>query len=83
MGWENDAYLKKAQQEGIERMMFPELSPEEQRVVDVLAKHNDLHLNMLAMQADMAVNQLTGVLFELELKGMVKTLAGGVYHLLA
>ena len=83
MGWENDAYLKRAQQEGIERMMFPELSPEEQRVVDVLAKHNDLHLNMLAMQADMAVNQLTGVLFELELKGMVKTLAGGVYHLLA
>ena len=69
--------------EGIERRIFPDLSPDEQRVVDVLAKHNDLHLNMLATQAGMAVNQLVGVLFELEMKGVIRTMAGGMYHLLA
>ncbi len=83
MGWYSDASLEKARMEGIERRIFPDLSPDEQRVVDVLAKHNDLHLNMLATQAGMAVNQLVGVLFELEMKGVIRTMAGGMYHLLA
>ena len=83
MGWYSDASLEKARMEGIERSIFPSLSPDEQRVVDVLAKHNDLHLNMLATQAGMAVNQLVGVLFELEMKGVIRTMAGGMYHLLS
>ena len=82
MGWEGDAVLSKAREEGIERQLFADLSDEEQKVVAVLQGNNDLHLNMLAVQADIPVNRLTGVLFELEMKGIVRTHAGGMYHLL-
>lgn len=82
MGWEGDAALAKAREEGIDRQLFADLSDEEQKVVAVLQGNNDLHLNMLAVQAGIPVNRLTGVLFELEMKGIVRTHAGGMYHLL-
>ncbi len=82
MGWEHEAQLAEARREGISRDLFPELSDEELAVVAALGSHNDLHLNMLAAQANIPVNQLTGILFELEMKGVVRTLAGGIYHLL-
>jgi DNA processing protein len=37
---------------------------------------------MLSVQSGIAVNKLTGILFELEMKGVVRTMAGGMYHLL-
>ena len=82
MGWEGDATLCKAREEGIGRQMFADLTDEEERVVAVLHDNNDLHLNMLAVQAGIPVNRLTALLFELEMKGVVRTLAGGMYHLL-
>lgn len=82
MGWEGDAALAKAREEGIDRQLFADLSDEEQKVVAVLQGNNDLHLNMLSVQAGIPVNRLTGVLFELEMKGIVRTHAGGMYHLL-
>ncbi len=82
MGWEGDATLAKAREAGIERELFPNLSPEEQAVVRVLTANNDLHLNMLAAQANIPVNRLTAVLFEMEMKGLLKNMAGGLYHLL-
>ncbi len=36
---------------------------------------------MLAAQTNIPVNRLTALLFELEMKGVVRTLAGGMYHL--
>ena len=82
MGWEGDSQLDKARQQGIERHFFEDLSPTEQAVVNTLEANNDLHLNMLATQANIPVNQLTAILFELEMRGIVRTLAGGVYHLI-
>ena len=82
MGWEGDAALAKAREEGIDRQMFASLSEEEERIVRALQNNNDLHLNMLSVQSGIAVNKLTGILFELEMKGVVRTMAGGMYHLL-
>ncbi|MBO4851952.1 MAG: DNA-processing protein DprA [Prevotella sp.] len=82
MGWEGDASLAKARSEGIERTIFPNLSPEEATVVETLAQRGDLHLNMLATQTGIAVNRLTSVLFELEMKGLLRNMAGGMYHLM-
>ena len=82
MGWEGDASLAKARNEGIERTFFPQLSPEEMKVVKVLSDKGDMQLNMLAVQSGIQVNQLAAVLFELEMKGVVRNLAGGMYHLM-
>ena len=82
MGWTCDAQLMTAKRAGIERSMFPELSAEEQAIVDVLAKNNDLQINLLSVKTNISIGKLTALLFTLEMKGVVKTLAGGMYHLI-
>ncbi len=82
MGWSDDAKLMAAKRKGIERSMFPVLSAEEQAIVDVLDKTNDLQINILSVKSNIRIGQLTALLFSLEMKGMIKTLAGGMYHLI-
>ena len=82
MGWITDAQLNEVRQKGIERQLFPSLSPEEMQIVGALQKQNDQQINMLSVTSNLPVARLTAILFELELKGVVKVLAGGTYHLL-
>ena len=69
--------------EGIQRNLFPELTEEEELVVRILMRQGDLHINALVVEADIPVNRMSALLFELEMKGVVKAMVGGVYHLLA
>ena len=82
MGWEQDAKLKKAREKGIERQMFPELSDDEARIVNALQHTNDLQTNIIAMRCNLPITTVASTLFSLELKGIVKLYAGGVYHLM-
>ena len=82
MGWQDDATLMRAKQHGIERSLFPELSPEEQLIVNALAKTNDLQINLISVKTNIDISRLTSLLFTLEMKGVIKTFAGGMYHLL-
>ena len=82
MGWQDEALRKQAMADGIERNLFPDLSPEEQKVVSLLQQTNDLQLNILSVKTGIPIGQLTALLFQLEMKGVVKPLAGGTYHLL-
>ena len=82
MGWQTDAMLHQAQASGIERTLFPDLSDEEQQIVAVLSEAGDLQLNQLSVKADIPIGRLTALLFQLEMKGVVRPLAGGNYHLL-
>jgi DNA processing protein len=82
MGWQDDATLTAAQQQGIERQLFPQLNETEARIVAALQKQNDQQINLLTVRTDLPISKLTATLFELEMKGVVKTFAGGIYHLL-
>ena len=83
MGWYDETLRRLANTDGIERNLFPDLSPEEQAVVNLLQQTNDLQLNILSVKIGLPIGQLTALLFQLEMKGVVKPLAGGMYHLLA
>ena len=61
---------------------IPNLTPEEQQVVSLLQQTNDLQLNIITVKSGIPIGRLTALLFELEMKGVVKPLAGGTYHLL-
>ena len=82
MSWQDEARRQQALSEGIERNLFPDLTPEEQQIVDLLKEINDLQLNILSVKTGITIGQLTALLFQLEMKGVVKPLAGGMYHLL-
>lgn len=83
MGWQDEAKRQQALADGIERNLFPDLSPEETAIVDLLQHTNDLQLNTLCVKSGISIGQLTALLFQLEMKGVVKPLAGGMYHLLS
>lgn len=82
MNWDNDIKIEKAQKRGIERTLFPNLDSEEQTVVEALRQQNDQQINMLSVRTNFPMARLMALLFELEMKGIVKTMAGGCYHLL-
>jgi len=82
MGWQDEAQRQKALTDGIERNLFPDLSPEENKVVCLLQQTNDLQLNILSVKTGIAIGPLTAILFQLEMKGVVRPMAGGMYHLL-
>lgn len=82
MGWMDEALRQRANADGIERDLFPDLMPEEQQVVSLLKESNDLQLNIITVKTGIPIGRLTALLFQLEMKGVVKPLAGGMYHLL-
>ena len=82
MDWMDEALRQRVNTDGIERNLFPELTPEEQQVVHLLQETNDLQLNIITVKTGIAIGRLTALLFQLEMKGVVKPMAGGMYHLL-
>ena len=58
-----------------------EVSPEVRKVVDCLLQVKELHINQMAKQTGMSVQELSNILFELEMDGRIRTLPGDMYSL--
>jgi DNA processing protein len=82
MGWEVDTVRKQVLAGGVERQLFPDITPDEQKIVSLLQQTNDLQLNILSVKTGIPIHSMTALLFQLEMKGVVKAMAGGMYHLL-
>lgn len=79
MGWQAE---QPARPTHVQLGLFLDLTPDEERVVQVLTQRGDLHINTLVVEANLPVNKMSTLLFELEMKGVVRAMAGGTYHLL-
>ncbi|KAA6349701.1 hypothetical protein EZS27_002861 [termite gut metagenome] len=66
----------------IQRNLFPDLSDDEQRIVDLLEKQGNMQINQLVVASNIPVHKMSAMLFELEMKGILRVLAGGMYQLL-
>lgn len=61
--------------------LFPELSPDEAAVMAALREDSDgLQVNQMTVRLNMPVSKLLPLLFEMEMKGYVKAVAGGCYR---
>lgn len=80
MRWNDTAQPKKTAI--VQRKLFVDLSEEEQRIVEILGKQGDQQINTLVVEADIPIHKMTALLFEMEMKGVIRALAGGVYKLL-
>ena len=61
--------------------LFPELTKEQQAVVDVIRDHGEIHINTLADALHLPVYKLMSVLVELDCKNVIATLPGCRYTL--
>lgn len=67
----------------VQRQLFPDLTEEEQLLADLLQSAPEgMPLNELSLEASLPVNRLSALLFEMELKGVVRTLPGNLYKLI-
>lgn len=82
MGWLSDRERKKKLNEGIQQDFLPILNEEEQRIVDALKECDGKQVNLLSIQTNIPIGELSGLLFGLEMRGVVKMLSGGMYRLL-
>lgn len=80
MGWDMPA--ASSEKATIQRSLFLELSDEEQKIVAILEKQGSQQINSLVVETNIPVHKMNAILFELEMKGVVRVLAGGMYQLL-
>ena len=80
LGWISETQRNNSIKQGIELPLFLELSEEEKCIVDLLHR-GDMQKNMLCTLSGIPSARLSALLFELEMKGVVRPLIGGVFHL--
>lgn len=78
MNW----YIGNDKNNPIQRELFPELSEDEMIVFKALKGSEGKTMNMLTVETNIPVGKLSGILFEMEIRGIVRTMSGGNYRLL-
>ena len=80
MNW--DANMDK-RQKNIQRELFIDLNDEEQAIVQILQQCPEgVQINTLVVKTNIPINRMSALLFELEMKGIVKALAGSIYRMI-
>ena len=79
MGWKSVTARKKTNTQQTE--LFPELSEQQQEIIAILkAADEGLQINQMVVKLDKPISQLMPLLFEMEMKGYIKAVAGGCYR---
>lgn len=77
MNW---THISRKKDSSAQLSLFDDLTEEENHVMQHLLRFPDgVQINTLVVETDIPVNRLMPLLFEMEMKGAVKTLAGGRY----
>lgn len=66
--------------EAIQGELFPELSTEEQLIYELLDTVEGTPVNQIVIKTNLPFAQVSGILFELEMDGLVKQMVGGKYR---
>ncbi len=74
MGWPRRAT------EPVQASLFIELSPEEEAVAQYLREAGEGHINTMTVELGIGIGKLTGLLIEMEFKGLITPFPGGKYR---
>ena len=67
----------------VQTALFQDLSEEEQTIVSALRQHPDgIQVNEMALKLIKPISRISSLLLELEFKGLVKCLPGGMYRII-
>lgn len=76
MGWE-----AKSTEIGEQKSLFPELTADEQKIVDYLREKGDARINNISVETGIAMSRLMPLMVNLEFKGVVMNFPGGSYRI--
>jgi DNA protecting protein DprA len=75
LNWDIEKKVK-----SIQKSLFVDLEPDEQKVYDFLIKNGKELLDIIALQCDFPIFKISGVLLNMELKGVIRPLAGKLFE---
>ena len=82
MGWADDIqHQQMLSEEGVQQEFLADFSEEEQRILRALSEDDSKQINVLAIETNIPIGQLSSLLFSLEMKGAVQMLVGGKYKI--
>ena len=58
-----------------------EYTTDESLIVGILEENGEMQINRLAIETEIPVSELTGILMELEFRNIIRTLPGSLYRL--
>lgn len=82
LNWPSFQDEKIAKSQPVEQDLFSDLTEEEQLIANLLVNSEGKQINQLVIESNIPVYRISAILFELEMKGKVRLMAGGRYHLI-
>ncbi len=76
MNWSRDTKPK-----AVQRQLFINLLPDEQKIVDVLQAKESVHADELLHNTGLTNSLLAATLLQLEMQGLIKSLPGKLYRM--
>ena len=64
----------------VQKQLFVELEPDEQKIYDFLLKNGKELLDFIALQCDFPIYRISGILLNMELKGVIRPLPGKLFE---
>ena len=77
LGWQKGSKKSKP----VQAEIFFSDSPETQQVLKLFEANEELHINQMGKATGLSIQQLTSILFELEMDGRIQVLPGNMYKL--
>ncbi|MDL2323420.1 DNA-processing protein DprA [Bacteroidales bacterium OttesenSCG-928-A17] len=65
----------------VQREIFPDVTEEEKEILLTISRNESMQLNTLAIAMNLPISKLSVLLFELEMKGIIRCKPGGMYVL--
>ena len=76
LGWETTVSPKECRQQPL----FPDISEKEALILRILQDHGEMQINPLTVAAGLPAGEVLSTLLEMEFKGLVRTLPGGIFR---
>lgn len=82
LSWQSQSEMDASRSKPVQRELFLDFTDDEQKIVNALSGSDGKSLNAMSAETALSVGTLSSLLLNLELRGVVKTMAGGKYRLL-
>jgi DNA processing protein len=79
MGWE----ITRQKRRAVQQQLFTQLEGMQKKIVDLLKSHGELSMDDISIRCQSPVSKVSPLLLDLEFKGIVRSLPGNSYKLIA
>jgi DNA processing protein len=69
----------KNKKKSIQKRLFVQLKPHEEKIYNLLQEHRTLSLNDIGLKSELMISQVSMALLSLELEGLIKSLPGNMF----